>query len=261
MSDNSVELKDLNPDIDPRLMETPLPNVLALPKGLRGDPLNNPEIYLLEFLNASHYFRRLSNGKEYKKPDNENHGENDAISPSYEIDFKLLISNSMGEGKRNTSLQKIECKPGMVAAVLPKSKKQYYEVTYIAKLLRGYTAEDLEKRNYTKEYEVGIRDLDNFVKLLRTNKNILFFMPSTFSYSDKMLSRDEKVSILTDALEHDMLESFSYRQKYVNDKDTFLSTILDDDFIVWKYEDHRLVVKDCIPLKKSNTFMYLADFA
>ena len=261
MTDSSVELKELNPDIDPRLMETPLPNVLALQKGLRGDELSNPEIYLREFLNASHYFRQLSNGDEYKKPDKENNGENDAISSSYEIDFKLLISNSMGEGKRNTSLQKIEYRPGMVAAVPPKSKKQYYEVTYIAKLLRGYAAEDLEKRNYTKEHEVEVRDLDNFVKVLQTNKNILFFMPSTFSYFDKTLSRDEKVCILTNALEHDMLESFSYRQKHENDKDTFLSTILDDDFIVWKHENNRLVVKDVIPLKKSKTFMHLADFA
>lgn len=86
-------------------------------------------------------------------------------------------------------------------------------------------------------------------------------MPSTFSYSDKMLFRDEKACILTDALEHDMLEAFSYRYKYVNDKDTFLSTILDDDFIVWKHEDNRLLVKDVIPLEKSKTFMYLADFA
>lgn len=67
MTNSSVELKNLNPDTDPRLMETPLPNVLALQKGLRGDELSNPEIYLREFLNASHYFRQLSNGDEYKK--------------------------------------------------------------------------------------------------------------------------------------------------------------------------------------------------
>ena len=158
MTDSNVKLKDLNPDIDPRLMETPLPNVLALHKGIRGDESSNPEIYLLQFLNVSLYFRQLSNGDEYKRPDNENNGENDAISPSYEIDFKLLISNSMGEGKRNTSLQKIECRPSMVATVLPKSKKQYYEVTYIAKLLREYAAEDLEKqiiqRNMKWEFEI-----------------------------------------------------------------------------------------------------------
>ena len=46
----------------------------------------------------------------------------------------------------------------MVAAVPPKSKKQYYEVTYIAKLLREYAAEDLEKqiiqRNMKWEFEI-----------------------------------------------------------------------------------------------------------
>lgn len=78
MTDSSVELKDLNPDIDPRLMETPLPNVLALQKGLGGDELSNPEIYLREFLNSSHYFRQLSSGDEYRKPDKEHPGYGEA---------------------------------------------------------------------------------------------------------------------------------------------------------------------------------------
>ena len=57
------------------------------------------EDYLLEILNWSGYFRSKSEDKsEYIAPKTEDHGEADAYSTDYQIDFKLLIDEEMMRG-------------------------------------------------------------------------------------------------------------------------------------------------------------------
>lgn len=70
-------------------------------------PLYNYEDWLRELLNASEAFMRKTSGEELKKPADESHGEADAISSNYSIDFKLVAGQSMPRALREMSLQKI----------------------------------------------------------------------------------------------------------------------------------------------------------
>ena len=51
----------------------------------------------------------LSGGKEYTAPDNEAHGENDANSEEYSLDFKLVESSSYLEAYKQYSAGAVFC--------------------------------------------------------------------------------------------------------------------------------------------------------
>lgn len=50
------------------------------------------ESFLLEVINASLFFYSKRGLRPFKRPDKEDYGEADAISPDYSIDFKLLVN-------------------------------------------------------------------------------------------------------------------------------------------------------------------------
>lgn len=60
------------------------------------------EDYLRDFVNCSSYFLKKSNGKLYKKPESEAHGEYDCASDEYKLDFKLFASQSRLQAAKNS---------------------------------------------------------------------------------------------------------------------------------------------------------------
>ena len=65
----------------------------------------DPEDYLREMLNESSFFMDKTGGEKFHKPPEEAHGENDAVTENYEIDFKIVFSNSLQYARQNTSEQ------------------------------------------------------------------------------------------------------------------------------------------------------------
>lgn len=72
----------------------------------RNNPLYNYEDWSRELLNASEAFMRKTSGVTLKEPRDESHGEADAISSTYTIDFKLVAGQSMLRALREMSPQK-----------------------------------------------------------------------------------------------------------------------------------------------------------
>lgn len=249
------------PHIDSRLREQGLPSVLVLKNGLQGNSASNPEVYLRELLNHSIYFMNKSHGEEYKTPNSESHGENDAITNAYEIDFKTMISTSMARGIRETSLQKVELIPGVVATTSAKSKDKF-DVTYLTRILRRKTFDYFKNEEYKADDLQIASDIKYFLNVLKKDKNILLFMPSKF-FMEGLKEDEDPFGILTDALSYDMKGVLQYRLNCVPNKETYFSTIYGagDQFCIWRYEDGQLHFIDKVPLKCSNTFMYLAQFA
>ena len=85
--------ENLNPNIDPRIKFKLLPPATIIKNFVDGEPDCNYENYLLELLNKSSHFKDKGQSP-FSKPLNENNGQCDAISKSYEIDFKLLSSST-----------------------------------------------------------------------------------------------------------------------------------------------------------------------
>ena len=55
--------------------------------------------YLLEIVNATPFFLERSRGEGYVNPSSEAHGECDCISTHYQLDFKLIASESKLQAK------------------------------------------------------------------------------------------------------------------------------------------------------------------
>ena len=78
---------------DLELTIKPMPPSAVVSNFVEGIPDSNYEIYLRELVNSSAYF--LDKGKSiYSGPPSEEAGQCDAISEGYELDFKLLDSQT-----------------------------------------------------------------------------------------------------------------------------------------------------------------------
>ena len=79
---------------DKSLIAHLLPSEMIIKNYIHGDPDCNYEKYLLEFVNASDFFRVKSDGDIYQSPESEENGQCDCISTSYQLDFKLIASKT-----------------------------------------------------------------------------------------------------------------------------------------------------------------------
>lgn len=92
--------------IDGNLREKILPPELTIKDFIKGEKQCNYEVYLLEFVNKSSFFRNKSNGENYIKPQSESNGECDCNSSIYELDFKLMASKTALQASSILSPQK-----------------------------------------------------------------------------------------------------------------------------------------------------------
>lgn len=75
--------------------------------GQGGNPMHDYEGWLRELINCSEAFLRKTGGEPFHAPVEEAHGEADAITERYSIDFKLVAGRSMLRALRETSPQKV----------------------------------------------------------------------------------------------------------------------------------------------------------
>ena len=107
-------VENCNSNIDPRIKYKFLPPATVIKNFVDGEEDCNYEKYLLELLNHSNYFEKKGKG-EYCHPPEESHGECDAISPNYELDFKLLASSSFLQAQSILSLSVSKIDDGIIA--------------------------------------------------------------------------------------------------------------------------------------------------
>lgn len=118
------------------LCEIKLPAPIVLNNYVHGLPKYSYEDYLLEFVNSSNEFKRLSNGETYHSPASEAHSENDCISSNYSLDFKMIETSSYFNGLRNYSFQYSKYANGCIATLLAR-KKGSTRMYLLMKCLRG----------------------------------------------------------------------------------------------------------------------------
>lgn len=251
------EKKNLNPNIDPRLEEHPLPYAVWARHGIKGDQNSNSERYLLELLNESEFFQKKSGGKKFKAPLSEESGQCDAISDNYEIDFKLLISSSMARAKSNTELQTEQIMPGVYITSAAKGQSGHnYLGVKILKALRIYSYEDLINQQYLTDDSKIVADIKRLLNWIKSEKNLLVFIPSRLCFTENM-AQNEKQQIITNALQYDVYKLFELRKHYKPYFETFLCTILEDDFVIFGDCGSKLTLLDVVSVNKCPTYLHL----
>ena len=242
----------------------PLSSELTITGFIRNKEECDYEKYLCEFVNASPFFLGKSHGEHYKHiPHNsQSNGECDCVSASYELDFKLIMSESMGRAKSTSYNTKYyDPKLGMTVIGSPKEEHEI-TATRLHFILSEYSFCDLcELRmnpQFRKKYS---SDVKSFLKKLETEKHLLLFLPYRLFFEQEY-EFHEGITKVSDRLNRYFHSSMQYREfvleilkkKY----DTYLAFIYQESIIFLKASNNCLTYVDSVELSTSPIFEDLA---
>ena len=162
---------------------------------VNDEPKCNYERYMTELLNCSDFFMDKTGGEKLCWIEKQDHGECDATTSSYSIDYKLLATKSSLQAKRETSGSITKMADGWIAfgiGRLPEGEKFTYIRTAAA--LRNYSLEELNKIPVDSKDFVE-KNVSVILKNVRTKKNLLLFYPYIMSFSEPHTFKDGCKSI------------------------------------------------------------------
>jgi hypothetical protein len=219
----------------------------------------NYENYLREFLNASAWFMKRTGGEAFRKPASESHGEYDAYTGRYSIDFKRILGESATKAVKFTSPQIIRSPDGTVYTIRP-AYGRHYDTVRMDVLLRDYTLEELEALG--RQQRPGIRNQPNrdvwaYLHLLGRQKNLLLYYPVVF-FRQSGDSAGE-IQTIVDTLYEDFSSSLNYRMLAAARYETYLSVFYENRLLILQSSAGGLDCVDQIPVKKSPTFCEILD--
>lgn len=253
-------VENCNPNIDPRIKNKSLLPAMVIKNFVDGEEDCNYEKYLLELLNHSNYFEKKGKG-EYCHPPEESHGECDAISPNYELDFKLLEASSSLQAQSILSPSVCKIADGVTSYGRCKKPKGYIESTRIHAVCRYMKLEEFnEIYNKKKENMDTIeKDILKVLNSLKKEKNILLFYPFEFSVDDE-IEIQELDDIITSALNNDFYSLFLYRESNVKSFDTYFVTIVFEDFFIYEVQNQKLILIEKVNSSQLSTFIKLRQY-
>lgn len=247
-----------------QLSERIIPAPLVLNNYVNGLPKYSYEEYLLEFINLSNEFKKLSQGEMYHSPSSEAHSENDCISSKYSLDFKLIETSSYFNGLRNYSFRYSKYVNGCIATLLAR-KKGSTRMYLLMKCLRGKSLNHLnniyERKNKFNEDPDNKDDKEilNYLQNLTTDKNLLLYYPHVFFYEDSSCVNPDDIA---KEISSDISASLKFRKEKVH-KDTYLCTFTKNKFILFKENNNELVFIesiDTVKCKKFNEYLQIDVF-
>ena len=246
---------------DKSLIAHLLPSEMIIKNYIHGNPDCNYEKYLLEFVNASDFFRTKSNGDIYQSPESEESGQCDCISTSYQLDFKLIASKTALQARSILYPSKTEIVKGVIATSEPKAKKGSIKATRIHAALREYDFEGLQKLRATTIKKQGVEnDIIELLETLETRKHLLLFFPYKFEFQNKY-EFSAGIAQIQNALNSDFQCAMQYRTHEVGTGfDTYIAFIYDDKIVFTIVDAAHLSYIDSVNLTKSPVYMRLLDY-
>ncbi|WP_295096013.1 hypothetical protein [Ruminococcus sp.] len=243
-----------------------LPAQMIVKNFVDGCDYCNYELYLRDFINVSAFFTAKSHNAPYTPPTSEENKQCDCESDNYKLDFKLLLSETMGQGKREFSPSITQLCPGItfygepnITTTSPKYKE--INATYLHVAFRTTDFEELcsigEKLQKQHGYE---RDICLILKDSRKPKNILFMLPYEFFFKCDIQYKDG-LSIIASALNKDLTSLIKYRKLKQPDFDTYFAFIYNGRFIILNSSNNELEIVDEIELTKSEIYQKLLQLS
>ena len=198
----------------------------------------------------------------FSKPLNENNGQCDAISRSYEIDFKLLSSNTRLQASNLFSLGISNRGDGIIS--IHESKKKFGEVRatqiHVAFRTRDILALTQLRDNFLNIRKYCIeRDIIIVLKMLEKEKKLLLFFPYSFELID-ILETDNLDDIIVSALNYDFHSLFEYRSLKAKEFETYFVTIFQDKFYIFSILDDTLCLIEKVDCMSLPTFIKLKNY-
>lgn len=254
--------------INPNLRFQILPTQLIISNYVKGYENCNYEIYLRDFINTSEFFLSKSNYEAYTAPTSEERGQCDCISNKYQLDFKLLLSETMGQGKREFSPSITQISSGIVCHGEPKittRDKDYKEIhaTYLHVAFRILNYEKLCEIGNQKYKQHGMeRDVHLILKDLKKPKNLMCMIPYKFFFdNDISYSYEDGKKEIISAISSDYINLIRYREDIQPLYETYITFIYHNKIIFLQGIEKQLVCVDEIDLIKSKTYQELLNFS
>lgn len=195
------------------------------------------EDYLIEILNWSNFFKSKAGlYSEYRQPESEAHGESDAISDNYEIDFKILINQDVMNGmiKNKPTVDKRYIDQGIIMVndnpnptPIPKRNVMYD--------IMDITSYEIEQESFKND------TAKNFIKNLEKDKNLFLYYPYEFR-GDEIYNVNAFAKLFTQffriPLEH--------RTKKRPDKETYLCIKINENFLIFEWFEDHFIYRDTV---------------
>lgn len=226
---------------------------------VKGITNSNYEIYLRELINNSSFFLTIGKSK-YVAPLSEEAGQCDAISEQYELDFKLLDSQTRLMAASILKAQpKVFC-DGVVAYTQCKRSGGSVKATILHAALRNLSVKKLESIRHGKMSRSSIEsDISQILEVVEVRKNILMLFPYVFSLQQDICLSDA-VEIIGRAMSNDFRNLFLYREKANPEFDTYLTTVFSNFFLIYKIVHGEFVSIEPVPTTSMPTYMELSNY-
>jgi len=245
---------------DESLVAKLLPPELIIKNYIKGDISCNYEKYLLDYVNASVFFRKKSKGIVYVSPLSEEAGQCDCISESYQMDFKLIASKTSLQARSILCVRKTLLAKGVIAIGPPSKENGKIQATRIYAALRDYDLHMLCELRHEAPKKQGVEnDIFELLKTLETKKNLLLFFPYEFMF-DNNHEFWEGLSQIINALSVDFQSSMQYRNFASNGWETYMAFVFSGNMVFLQEHENSLEYVDHVDLAKSTIYSNLLRY-
>lgn len=220
---------------------------------VNDEPKCNYERYMTELLNCSTFFMNKTCGEKLCWNEKQDHGECDATTSNYSIDYKLLATKSSLQAKRETSGRITKIAEGWIAfgiGRLPAGEKFTYVRTAAA--LRYFSLEGLDQISADSKDNVE-KNVYVILKNIRTKKNLLLFYPYNMSFSEPH-TFDNGCKSIEDAFNEDLNQIRLYRERYAPGFETYICTIYESKLLLFENDGKKWFLQDCVDVMSSKIY-------
>lgn len=245
--------------IDKRLLIKPLPASCVIRNFVKGIMECNYELYLVELLNQSTWFKRnFDEHFIYKSV--QDAGQCDAYSGEFGIDFKLVASKTELQGKSLFSPQVMQPLEGVTLYGPCKKPGGELKATNIYTAIRNKTVEELKSNKAISSKKQGIEnDIKECLETFETCKNVLFFFPYCIDI-DNCSDLQEVVDVTEQALNYDFKGVIAYRAEFAPNFEDYFVTICKNEFVIFSIQNGVLKLVDHVPISRIDTFVKLKEY-
>ena len=231
-----------------------LPAAVIVKNSIKGHPADNEE-YLRDFINLSKLVTEKGNEKFIlRKHCEQSDGQSDIYNSNYELDFKILIDPKYMEGKNLLSRSITEIAPGATAYGNSKVNDKQ-QACFINWCFRDKSLADLIKIQQNGFSLPEEKVIIHILEEMSTDKNILFFLPFNFFFQG-IETEDKVAQFLIKWINDDLRGLMEYRKEMV-DKDTYISFISNQFFVISQEQEKELRLYDMVNINQSELYKYL----
>ena len=175
---------------------------------------------------------------------------------SYELDFKILIDPQYMEGKSLLSGSITEIVPGVTAYGTSKANGKQ-QACFINWCFRDKSLADLRRIQQDGASLPEEKLISHILKEMSTDKHILFFLPFNFFFQE-IETEDKVAKFLIKWMNDDLKGLIEYRKEKV-EKDTYISFISNQFFVISKEQEKKLRLYDMVNTDQSELYKYLIN--